>query len=288
MRTLLDLAGVEAREEYTRLPHGDLFHLERGSGRALVLLQGAGGGAANWYRLMGPLSEGRRVLAVELPGFGLSDPIEIRAPLGVRAAEVLGEWLSVRLRGEPFDLVATSFGGLVALRLAAELPLRGRLVLINATGLGRGVCLPARLAGLPGLRALSRKSSRGGTALLLRHLLTTDRSRIPPAEERALIDYLWHTSRAGAGRMLADSLNHFAGVAGQREILSDAEFASITNRILILWGARDRFVPPDQGRRAAAVLPDARFELLDGVGHSPNWEDPDAVRARIQPFLDVA
>lgn len=288
MLTLLAHGPTDARGEFTRLRHGNLFHLESGSGRPLVLLQGAGGGAANWYRLIGPLSQERRVLAPELPGFGISDRIAVREPLGGSAAEVLREWLAARIGEEAFDLVATSFGGLVALRLAERTPLMERLVLLNATGLGRGVCLPARLASLPGMRRITSAPSRAGATLLLRLLLTSDRSRLDAAQERALVEYQWRTARAGAGSVLAESLRYFAGLRGQREVVTPAELARIRIPVLILWGTRDRFLPLRHGRRAAAALADGRFTTLEGAGHSPNWEDPEGVLAHVRPFLGIA
>lgn len=289
MRALLALESVQVAEACTDLNGGRLFHLESGSGPPLVVLQGAGGGAANWYRLLGQLAVHRRVLAPELPGFGLSDSIVPRPPLAEQAASVLEAWLKVHIGATPFDLVTTSFGGLVALRLASRFPEQlQRLVLLNSTGLGRAVCLPARVAGVPGARVLTERPSRTGTAILFRTLLTTDRSRLPPEHRAALIDYLWHVGRTGAGEATAKSLTMFAGIAGQREVLGEAELRAIRCRTLIIWGSRDRFLPARHGRRAAAWIPHAAYHELHGVGHSPNWEHPVGVLDRLRPFLGVA
>lgn len=289
MHALLALEGVEARGVETRLGHGTLFHLEAGEGEPLVLLQGAGGGAANWFRLMGPLAASRRVLAPELPGFGLSDALDPRPPLGEQAAAVIGEWLDLRVRPGPVDIVATSFGGLVALRLALQRRDRvGRLVLLNATGLGRGVALPVRFAGLPLVRRVVARPTRSGTARLFRTLLTTDRSHLPPEHEDALVEYTWRSAVGGAGPGVARALAWFAGVRGQREIVAPAELSRIDAPALIVWGAADRFLPARHGLRAATAMPHAEFRLLDGVGHSPNWEAPAEVLAAVRPFLGLA
>ena len=58
-----------------------IHHLEAGSGSPVVLLHGGTGGGANWFRMIGPLSDRFRVLAPDLPGFGLSDPIDVVTPL---------------------------------------------------------------------------------------------------------------------------------------------------------------------------------------------------------------
>jgi pimeloyl-ACP methyl ester carboxylesterase len=289
MAALLELGGVEAEEGRTPLAHGTLFHLEHGTGPPLVMLQGAGGGAANWYRLMAPLGAKRRVYAPELPGFGLSDPVATVAPLGASAADILGTWLDARLAGERVDLVATSFGGLVALRLALQRSDRiGRIVLLNATGLGRGVALPVRFAGWPLVRRFVEHPTLDGTRRLYRALLTSDRTDLPARHEDAIVEYAWRSALSGAGAELGQALARFAGPRGQREVLSPAELAGIEAPVLILWGGADRFLPPRHGPRAAASLTRARFHLLDGVGHSPNWECPSRVLAVAGPFLGIA
>jgi pimeloyl-ACP methyl ester carboxylesterase len=53
-----------------------------------------------------------------------------------------------------------------------------------------------------------------------------------------------------------------------------------------MWGEADRFLPFRHGPRAVALLPDAIFHSLPGVGHSPNWEAPAAVLNAIGGFLD--
>lgn len=289
MQRLLELESVSATEVWTRMAHGRVFHLEAGAGAPVVMLQGAGGGAANWYRLLMPLARGRRVLAPELPGFGLSDGIEPRAPLGTQAADVISDWLDVQLPDATVDVVATSFGGLVALHLARRRPGRiGRIVLLNACGLGRGLAAPVRVAGLPIVCRFVKRPSRAGTARLFRSLLTADRSRIPAEHADAIVEYTWRSALSGAGAELAKALPRFAGPRGQRELLPRPELAAIDIPVLILWGSADRFLPPRHGPRAAATLPRASFHLLDGVGHSPNWEAPDAVLSRMLPFLGFA
>src|SRR5687768_3370781 len=75
MRRLLELGGVDAQSRFVTVDDVTLHYLETGSGEPLLMIHGAGGGAANWYRLMAPLSERFRIIAVDLPGFGHSDSI---------------------------------------------------------------------------------------------------------------------------------------------------------------------------------------------------------------------
>lgn len=287
MAALLQKAGVQPEHRTTTAGAYGIHSLTLGQGRPLLLVHGAGGGGANWYRLLGPLSRDHRVLAPDLPGFGLSSAIRPRSGLGDQAADVLLAWARTSMT-EPFDVVGTSFGGLVALRMAQRQPSAiRRLVLLDSVGLGRRVPALIRASALQLTRRLLMNPTRASTAWLFRNLLVADQRAVPGAERELLIDYLWACARASAAT-LADALGLFAGLTGQREVLSDGELKAVRQPVLVLWGGRDRFLPLSHGRRAAALMANASFEVIPHAGHSPNWEAPGEVVARLRPFLGSA
>lgn len=277
MHRLLRLGDSRARGRFATVAGARLHYLEEGDGPAVVLLHGGTGGGANWFRLLNAMSRSFRVLAPDLPGFGLSPRREPRAPLGVAAAVLLEEWLR-GLRVHDALVAGTSFGGLAALRLAQRAPdVVGRLFLLDAAGLGRDLAVLVRLAALPVLGSVWAQPTRYGTAHTFRLLLTRNGAAIPPALQRALIDYLYITARAAGRRYLRDTLRLFAGPAGQREFLSAAELRAIEQPATVALGEHDRFFAAAAAHTAALTLPRASFLLIPGVGHSPNWEAPDAV-----------
>ena len=263
-----------------------VHHLEAGSGRPVVLLHGAGGGAANWYRLIGPLATHWRVLAPDLPGFGLSDPIPLEAPLGLTGARFLREWLDTVCDG-PVAVVGTSFGGLLALRLAQLAPERvERVVVIDGAGLGRELPWPVRVATLPGIGPLALRPSRAGTRALLQSLLVSDPSPLRD-HEAILVDYLWRSAVSGTTAHMVTAVRLFGNLRGQREIVTDAEMRAITQPVLVAWGERDRFIPLHHARHAVATLPRGRLGVIPGAGHSPNWEAPSELLGIMRPFLEA-
>jgi len=284
MERLLALGGGAAASREVEAAGTRLHYLVAGdAGPAVVLLQGASGGAANWYRIIGPLSRQCRVLALDLPGFGLSGPAAPAGPLGGYVAGVVEDWLS-RIGVERCTLVGTSFGGLAALRLAQRRPERvARLALLDAAGLGRDLPALVRLTCVPLLGPALLRPSRLGTRWLLDRVLTS--RPLPREHATALADYLWWSARTGDVRVLAEAIAAFCDLGGQREVLADAELAALQPPTLVLWGAEDRFLPESHGARAAALIPRSAFVRIEGAGHSPNWEAPDALLAALLPFV---
>lgn len=285
MWALLDHAALRPQSCDSDVGGHRLHYLSAGSGTPLLLLHGAGGGGANWYRTMADLAAHHRILAPDLPGFGLSDPLRPRADLGRQAARHFLIWLDRMMGQDPVDVVGTSFGGLVAARMTQLAPDRVRkLVLLDTVGLGRELPTLVRLAALPVLGGWLQRPTRAGTAWLFRTLLVSDADAVPEIEQRALIDYLW-TSARGAYRTMASALGLFASFAGQREVLAEHELRSWSHPTLVLWGERDRFVPPEHGRRAAGLMPTAAYLEIAASGHSPNWERPHAFVRHVHDFL---
>jgi pimeloyl-ACP methyl ester carboxylesterase len=246
-----------------------------------VLLHGGSGGGANWFRLLGPLSARFRVLAPDLPGFGLSPHVNASGAMGEAAADVLHLWLREHdIRGAV--VVGTSFGGLAALRLAQRAPDRvAALLLLDSAGLGRELHPLVRLGTVPGVVRLVVRPTRQGTDLLFRTLLTRNRKTLAPAARSALVDYLYASATAAGTAWLARTLRGFAGVRGQREVVSARELAALPQPVSFVWGEHDSFLPAFHARQAARSCRDARVVIVPDAGHSPNWEQPDAVVAAI-------
>lgn len=284
MQRLLALGGAAPRRRLIRCGPVRLHVLEQGSGSPLLLLHGGGGGGANWYRLIAPLARDYHVIAPDLPGFGLSDDVVPEPPLGAQAARIL-EALLGALGLTRISVLGTSFGGLAALRLAQHFPGRvRRLMLMSSAGLGASMPLPVRLAVLPWIGRFALAPSERGTRWLLRRLLTS--SPLERAHEDALVAYLYASAAAHRQQQLA-SLRAFAGGRGQREWCEAAELGALATPTLLLWGARDRFFPVAHARRSLRGFARAELVVVEGAGHSPNWEAPLEVLDNIRRFLSA-
>ena len=285
--------GIVPRTARVRLadPALEVRVVEVGEGPPVLLVHGSGTDAATWAPLM-PHLPGRRLLAVDLPGFGMSDPHNYGGrPLRADAVAQMRSIVdALDLRRVP--IVGTSLGGWWALCLALAEPARVAGVAslgipalafpgvrgdpfftaLTIPGLGR---LVARVRP-PGTRVL-RASMRRGALGSLAEANTPDEwfetaiaiMRMP-AWRPAMVSHLNLALRAGRPRRG----NHF----------TDAELRRIATPVLFIWGDKDVYGGPEIGRRACDLMPHARLEVLPG-GHAPFLDDPQRCGTLIDDFL---
>ena len=280
MERLLALGHARVESRFAFIDGKQVHYLEAGSGEAMLLIHGAGGGAANWYRLFAPLAERFHVVAVDLPGFGLSDSVEPQPPLGRQVAGHIATLLE-QIQFKPVHIVGTSFGGLTGFRLAQMIEPRS-LVLIDAAGLWPEAALGLRLSCNRIIQSIPVKTTRSGTRWLLRTVMLA--SRLDAVHEAALADYLYWSNVRTDRRALARGYRMFAGLRGQLEVFSNEEMHALAKRMLIVWGEKDRFLPARSKRTQAALAAGAQLRIIPNVGHSPNWEAPEALLREILEF----
>jgi pimeloyl-ACP methyl ester carboxylesterase len=289
-RDLLGEYGVAARSRRLLLADPALCVrvLETGAGEPLVLLHGSGMSAATWAPLL-PHLQDRRVHAFDLPGFGLSDPHDYTGrSLRRHAVAQIGSMLDV-LELERATLVGTSLGAMWALCMALEQPHRVRSVV----GLG----IPAvSLAGMrgdpyframttPGVRALVSRAPAPKTAKATRRASAKAMGRRAVALLPDAYFELMRATMAMPGWRLAMSshlnLAMQSGRPRPENLLTDDELRSIDVPVRFVLGDDDVYGGPEIGRRAAALMPDARVDVLP-AGHAPFADEPEACAALIR------
>jgi pimeloyl-ACP methyl ester carboxylesterase len=272
---------------------GQIVHLRdvgpRGDPAPLLLLHGTGASLHTWEGWTAVLARSRRVISVDLPGFGLTGPFT-GAPGGYAADDYRGDTyarfvldLMDTLRVPRAVIVGNSLGGEIAWRTAALAPQRvDRLVLLDATGYAfapGSVPLGFQVAALPVL-------GRIGEHLLPRALVAQSVQSVygdPSRLTDPVIDrYFELTLRDGNRRALGLRMQ-------QLEMGAHADrLKALTQPTLVLWGGRDRLVPPDNAKRFAADIPGARVVVFDDLGHVPQEEDPARTVRPVLEFLGIA
>jgi pimeloyl-ACP methyl ester carboxylesterase len=269
--TFLELAGlrVHLRDEG---PRDDPM--------PIVLLHGTSASLHTWDGWVAALAPARRVVRVDLPGFGLTGP----APDGDYRIERYVGFITALLDGlgiERCVLAGNSFGGWIAWETALAEPGRvAALILVDSAGYpleSESVPIGFRIARMPLLNRLMEVTlPRGVVESSLRNTYG-DPSRVTPG----LVDrYYELTLREGNRAALA---RRFADARPSDRI---ARLAELQVPTLILWGGRDRLIPTAYGEQFRRDIQGSRLVVFPELGHVPHEEDAAATVAAVRSFLD--
>jgi pimeloyl-ACP methyl ester carboxylesterase len=223
------------------------------------------------------LKANRRVIRLDLPGFGLTEhpgDHDYRATRLARTARALLDRKGI----DRADVAGNSLGGRVALTLALESPARVRkLVLIDAAGLSGQKPPPIfRLARTPVLGQLLRfVTPRFLVAKNVREVYG-DPARVTDA----VVDrYYALARREGNREALLARLN------GAQDPPLDDRLGEIVAPTLIEWGGRDSWIPPVFAARLAGGIRGSRVVTYPDAGHVPMEEIPAETAADAEAFL---
>jgi pimeloyl-ACP methyl ester carboxylesterase len=252
----------------------------------LVLIHGITSNSATWDRVLPALSQRHTVLAPDLLGHGRSDKLRGDYSVGAHANTVRDLLDALGYRRAAF--VGHSLGGGVAMQLAYQYPERvEQLVLVAPGGFGTEVSPLLRAMSVPGsgsVLALAawRPFVQAGTVLtqLLGRLGlhgNTDLEEIG----RAYAMLSNPLSRAAFIHTLRSVVDHH----GQRVSALDRLAATEAFPSMVLWGARDRIVPPDHGTRLRELVPHTQLLVFKQAGHFPHRDEPKRFVKVLNEFL---
>jgi pimeloyl-ACP methyl ester carboxylesterase len=252
-----------------------------GRGDALVLVHGLATTRSIWTHATPLLvRDGRRVVTLDVPGFGGAPPAGRGFDLDAVAGRMHDE---LRAAGvpEPFDLVGHSMGAAVALTLAAREPRAvRRLVLVSPAGLRPlpfAACAALGMAAelyIPARRRAASLASWGWGRRLLMAGGVSDGAALTPGVVRELL------GASSGARRTGPALASVAA-ADLRETLR-----ALPLPVGALWGRGDRVIPPGGAHTMLALRPGAACEVIEGAGHIAMVERPEAFVAALQRVLE--
>jgi len=259
----------------------------------VIFVHGLGGASTNWTDLMGLIGAGADGYALDLPGFGQSDPPTAgRYPLAVHVRAVVA--LLESLSG-PVQLWGNSLGGATALRVAATRPdLVTSLVFVSPAlpdlHPRRGVDPRLALLLLPGLgrvaqRRMDEQDPVARTRALLDYLYADPSRVVEERVEEAAEELRRRSGLPYAGAAFTGSLRGLIASWAQRGGGSLwRQVPRISVPTLLLGGLADPLVAPRVLRRAHTMIPGAELELWPDVGHVAQLEVPERVLTRWQAW----
>jgi len=294
--------GVGTHSRWAELD-GPVHYLDFGGpagGPAVVCVHGLAGSAVNWSAIAPLLAGTCRLLAVDLPGHGLTR--SQGRGTGVPAMHALLHRFIEAVPAGPVILAGNSMGGMISLLEAGAAPAAVAGVVLIDPVLPLVPAIPDHVV-TPMLAAYA--------APVLGPLLMRHRRRLSPED---LVDSILSLCCVDTSRVPAGVLAQHVTVARQalslprteQEISASARsmisiftgdlasrayrraIGSLTCPVLLLHGRRDRLVPIAVARAAARAHPAWTMIEMPGVGHVPQLEAPDDTASAIIGWLGTA
>jgi 2-hydroxy-6-oxonona-2,4-dienedioate hydrolase len=283
----MTLTSLPYEDTLRELPtdEGILRYHEAGDGPPLLLLHGSGPGVTGWRNYRGNLpvlARHFRCLALEFPGFGVSDPTA-ENPMAAAPRAVLRFLEGLGL--DRVDVIGNSMGGYVAVGLAtARKDLFRRVVTIG--GVGRNILSPAPSEGLNLLVEFTENPIRENLVQWLRAMVHD-----PALLTEELIEERWASatepSTLEASRRIYGRQAMAAVLAAQDN--SDqpiwAALHKVTAPTLLTWGRDDRVTPLENALLPLRTIPRAELHVLPDCGHWAMIEQKAAWESAVLAFL---
>jgi pimeloyl-ACP methyl ester carboxylesterase len=245
----------------------------------IVLLHGSGSSLHSWDGWADALKTERRVIRFDLAGFGLTGPspdnrysLENDIALVIAVLDKLGIAHCV--------LGGNSLGGAVAWRTALAHPTRvDKLVLVDAGGYpseSGSTPLGIQLLRLPLVASLMEHTLPRVLVEQGLHSIYGDPSKVTKEQVERSIEL---TQRAGNRHAFIERFRQ------QRPSTMHEHIRELTLPTLILWGGRDRLIPPGDAEHFHRDIAGSTLVMLGDLGHAPEEEDPIRSVAAVKQFL---
>ena len=277
-----DSYNIQPKEHYLNLaPLKTKVRVQEiGEGDPVLFVHGGPNAGTTWASLVSELQD-FRCLILDRPGSGLSEPVDVtRLDFRRYGADLLVSVLD-ELEIQKSAVVASSFGGAMALFFAAAHPDRvSRMVQQGCPALIEGMGLPTFMRlltiGPVGRFMASQESTMPVSLSIMRqigHGKTIDKDALPPG----MMDwYLALMNQTDTMRNELQAIQHVANWRGVRpEYSYDGDLMrSIPTPTLFLWGEDDTFGGRGIARHAVNSMPDASLVMFPDQGHLPWLDDP--------------
>jgi pimeloyl-ACP methyl ester carboxylesterase len=261
-------------------------YVDLGSGEKdpVLLVHGLGGQWQNWLENIPRLAQDRRVVAMDLPGFGLTpEPPEGDEVSITRYGRYVNSLADALGLGE-VELVGNSMGGYIAAEVAIQFPERvKRLVLVSAAGISSAETLPAPILTFGRVAtALATNSVARHRALASRPITRHVSLALVARHPRLLkADLAYEGFFKGAGKPGFDDALRASLDYDFRDRLGDVKVPT-----LIVWGEKDSIIPTRDADEFERLIEDSRKVVMKDCGHIPMAERPRPFNDLLVEFLD--
>jgi len=260
-------------------------YVDVGSGdeEPVALVHGLGGQWQNWLENIPRLALDRRVVAMDLPGFGLTPEPEDDEGISITRYGRCVNALCDRLGLGMVNLVGNSMGGYIAAEVAIQFPERvGRLVLVSAAGISSAQTLQAPILTIGRVATAIATNSAARHRLLAARPVTRHMSLALVARHPRLLkpDLAYEGFFKGAGKPGFDDALRASLEYDFRDRLPEVKVPT-----LIVWGEKDSIIPVRDADEFERLIEDSRKVVMKDTGHIPMAERPVAFNDVLVEFL---
>ena len=283
-----DISVEDLKKEYTNeqsqfieVDEINVHFRDEGEGFPIVLIHGTAASLHTWDAWTDELKKTNRVIRMDLPAFGITGPNK-NADYSIEAYTTFLHSFLEKLKLEKFHLAGNSLGGNIAWNYTADYPSKvEKLILVDASGLPTNKSQPAifKMAKTPILNSL--------------FLYITPRFLIKKNIEEVYED---------DSKITDELINRYHKMAlrvGNRKAFIDRaktdfkldtqvnleKLKSIQTPTLLIWGAKDLWIPIANGIRMNEILVNSKLEVLENSGHVPMEENPRESLKLLNEFL---
>lgn len=256
---------------------------EAGAGAPLLLVHGLMTSSYSFRYVIEPLARTRRAIAIDLPGAGDSDKPEARY-----GARDLATFIAETMRAlgiEGCDVVGNSLGGYLSMWCALDHPgAIGRLVNLHSPASPMWRLHALRIAlSTPGAdRVLDAMIRRDPLRWVHRNVHYYDESLKSLEEAR---EYGRPLATPEGRRAFTRYLSQSLDPSSMADFVATLRARAFPIPLALVYARRDPMVPPDNGKRLAALVPDAHMVWLDECSHFMHVDRPDLVVETIASFF---
>jgi pimeloyl-ACP methyl ester carboxylesterase len=278
--------GPAPEGRFTDVDGVSFHHIDIGSGAPAVFLHGGGPGCTGWSdfgAVAGLFAADRHCVLVDILQYGRSAKCPITGPMwDFHAAKVVG--LLAALGIDRADFVCNSWGGTIALNLAAVYPERVRsLVVTGSMPVFHGPLAPLPERARRGRNARDRYyGGTGPSREKMRELMAGLEWYDPAAIPEETITMRYEQSLDPEEMALAAASDERRG---EWQDLS-ARLGEIQAPVLFAWGMYDAFLTPDYPLMLARMVPRGHLYVMDHAGHHLQEERPHDYHAAVTGFLN--
>jgi len=258
-----------------------VHYRDEGKGFPIVLLHGTASSLHTWDDWTKVLTKNYRVIRMDLPAFGITGPNK-NADYSIKAYTIFLHQFLMKINVDRFYLAGNSLGGNIAWNYTAEHPEKIRkLILVDASGLPTNKPQPAifRMAKTPILSSFFLYVTPKFFVKKNMKEVYGDENKIT---DSLITRYHKMALRVGNRQAFIDRANIDFKLDAKENL---DKLKSIKTPTLLIWGAKDSWIPLSNGKRMDLLLVNSKLVVIENAGHVPMEENPKESLGILKSFL---